>query len=293
MSKNPLKFMFNKKGNLVISGDNKGKYYITKVTQTDKDGNKVRTNVSANRENFNVSHLIADKSKINIIVKTNKPVADTYAETRYYNLLADVKTKKLKAISNKKSGYVATATWEESLWTKEDEIDNKIYNELIGFYLINAPGISKEGKKSNMSSRKSINIYDIWGADCFARRQLKNEYLKHQDNKIAGLYDGKIAFASNAKDMKEKLEARDLYNLAKDSLVSFDLKPRIAMTDSKENQFISFLTHIRNAFAHGSFLFYKGHFIFQDQNDKKVTGRGVIKIETLLFLKKLILKELD
>ena len=71
---------------------------------------------------------------------------------------------------------------------------------------------------------------------------------------------------------------------------------RFVFTKSKKNKYTSFLSHLRNAFAHGHFVFqnFKNEiylFLKDVRNNNTLTMRGAIKYSSLVCLVEIISRE--
>lgn len=138
-----------------------------------------------------------------------------------------------------------------------------------------------------VSSASDLSISYIgygWKSNSYISNGAKNEICKFID------LDNESVFMvaseeNNLKDIYSELKLNDNEN-------DFSFE-RVALCNSKgSNRFEKFLILIRNCLAHGAYRlkYYNGAkmVIMQDQKDRNVTGRAIIKLSTLLDIAKAI-----
>ena len=164
-------------------------------------------------------------------------------------------------------------------WIKKEipkEFIDEDFLSLIVFYVINTPCISLS------SSGISLSSYG-WDKDIWKKSDLKACLFE-----IASLERNKTF--SVAKKTSEMKEACKKVQLLKGLQKNRDVE-RIAFYKCQQNEFLSILYHIRNAFAHGRFSLYlttkqEVVFVLEDGVKKngefQVRSRMVLKKSTLL-----------
>ncbi len=178
------------------------------------------------------------------------------------------------------SGSVQFNTWSNSLWnSSSSDIDHESYVRVIDVFLVRSPSTDKV-----KTTQKFININEKYGSHCFRDKEFRKLI---QSKNVVGLYDNSFGFACSVNDMRDKLLHNSLLENIDFASNNVNLTQRFSVVDSLGNQFLSLLRHIRNSLAHGTFKFFLSndvnYFLFEDRFKQQVTGRGLLKLETLLF----------
>jgi hypothetical protein len=181
------------------------------------------------------------------------------------------KTKKtLDSNSNdKNSAFVFVQ--EHPSWIKKISpatLANKDFARIIQFYLFCCPC---------ESSAMSVTLAEYGWSNPWVKPYYLTQQLKDASTNLNSYYP-----ANTYDDMKQALEKAGFLNDFPNTLS----KEAASFYDSQNNQTLSLLKHIRNAFAHGRFALFNVNgdvFAFEDKNSSgKISSRIIIKMSTLL-----------
>lgn len=154
-----------------------------------------------------------------------------------------------------------------------EQYNNPDFIRILVFYVFHCPC-------ENISAR-GISLNDYGWTEPWRKPYKLNEQLKQATSNHNLIFS-----AHTYNNMDIALEKANLLHHFSDDVST----ERICIYDNKDNQFLSIFGHIRNAFAHGRFLFVKNndeeYYIMEDvksiRRQKVVTARIILKKSSLL-----------